>query len=435
MFTTGSDILVRFHDESANGATLPARVVEIGEDDTFCAAFATDPPGAVDTPVEILFHDDRRRFMRVSAMLVEADLDYEGSPMCRIQACPPPESAEKRQSFRVTVAGLNLIADIGPAHKCMVHDVGLGGFAAVTATKLDVDAVFPVKLRYGDKHCEGRVRVCNVIETGAAAKRYGLQALKSDTNLQKWLQTIAISVQRVQLKRRQGFASDRESLAAAAKQASETDGAVETQEEYDSGKCLRLVVPIHQMVGRRLPVSLMNENGEVIVEAGAVLTADELQKISTGEVFLSEEWLEQPGEEVEGDEPTAEAAEESDSGDASEKKRPAKSSSSRGKDRRTFPRVPWVTDAYVNVLDPNDQRQIQVVTCDLSRGGFSFFANCYIYDGAELMVEVPVGREIQRLRVRVVCCDVIDAPTHRVGVQFVQGRPERCELRSHAVSA
>lgn len=89
--------------------------------------------------------------------------------------------------------------------------------------------------------------------------------------------------------------------------------------------------------------------------------------------------------------------------------------------KRESERAPWPGIAKVYLRESKNLRVLSVDTQDLSRGGISFIATQYIYEGCDALFEKPIEGGFFRVMISIRNVRVEDGGMHRVGAQFIGG--------------
>jgi len=243
------------------------------------------------------------------------------------------------------------------------------------------------------QRAHGRAHVRDVRRRDDGRFRVGLWVPPDQVALRDLLLTWTMHLQRQQLRRMARLDGPPAAPGAAHLPPPAEPVASDTPAAPD-GQTLTFRVPMSRLVGRALPVCLLDESGRPVLEAEPVLTAEQLATLGELSLYVDESWLDRAG--------------------------PAARSTSRRRDLRRFPRHPWHTALRVQLCDEHDRRRLSVRSCDLSRGGFSFLTNRYIAAGTPLIAEIRTPAGVYHLRGTVRHCRLHHAPDHWVGVQFTQ---------------
>ncbi|MGA3068372.1 MAG: PilZ domain-containing protein [Tepidisphaeraceae bacterium] len=152
----------------------------------------------------IVFCEVNRKFCQQGAIVRE----IRSSPEVGIifERCGEVVSAEGRESYRVSTAATEITAGVGRESACPVLDVSNEGFAAVTAKKLNLGSIVPIKL-HGEGHTlDTTARVQTLRERPDGKFRYGFLVPRDDVAARKFLQRLTAAMQQMQLKRIRGVA-------------------------------------------------------------------------------------------------------------------------------------------------------------------------------------------------------------------------------------
>jgi len=178
-------------------------------------------------------------------------------------------------------------------------------------------------------------------------------------------------------------------------------------------------------VDQPLPGSLRDKNGRVLVTAGKSVGLDDLTQLCTrlrDRVYVSEdEW---PSDAEEPERSERESTEQSKI-DSPDKLIDSIERINRGTESdRQHERKEWATKATLRLNGTHDKRHMNVVTHDISQGGFSFISESYIAAGTPVFATFRVGAEDATFSGIVRSCKIVTAPKHLIGVQFVKKETE-----------
>jgi hypothetical protein len=88
---------------------------------------------------------------------------------------------------------------------------------------------------------------------------------------------------------------------------------------------------------------------------------------------------------------------------------------------RSSERFAWVTSLVLVIIDPQGKpRTLEVVTHDISSGGFSFVYRQFLHAGSKVVAEFTVLPNRPRLEGVVRNCSHVGGINHRIGVQFIR---------------
>ena len=170
--------------------------------------------------------------------------------------------------------------------------------------------------------------------------------------------------------------------------------------------------------GSALPGNLCDFSGRVLMRAGQVFTDEAAVQLSKKVLYVGGDWpvLESDREDDKPEEVMEALADQRGEAVIED-------------DRRKHYRHEWDVDLKVRVRDTGQkmtEREIQVVACDISAGGFSFVHGQFIYPGSLVTVTFDALPHRPTLTGEVRSCVSIGGVQHRVGVQFVDPpRPKR----------
>lgn len=201
MLESGSLVFVLFPDKASEKVLRRGVVVE-SEDHTAVVEFIERIRPDIGSTVRV-YHNRSQRFARVQATVM-AFLCAEPRPRIRFGLTTESEPAENRQSFRVSVVGAGLLADIDDQSGCALIDVSADGIGIIASTPSKVGHVVRATLTYDGRKFAGRVCIRSICERDDGRYRYGCEALEGEHELRKGIQHINVSVQREQLRRSRG---------------------------------------------------------------------------------------------------------------------------------------------------------------------------------------------------------------------------------------
>lgn len=179
-----------------------------------------------------------------------------------------------------------------------------------------------------------------------------------------------------------------------------------------SARSLRPLATTFLQPGMILPASVLDETGRRVLPGGADVTAQARRLVERrcGAIFyVDHEWPE-------------ELSARADSSDAVIKTL-ASRHAPRGPQQREHERHSWTVSLSLTLIERSTagarERHLDVVTHDISRGGFSFVARCYVHPGTVVSARVEALPNRPVLRGVVRNCAHIRGSDHRVGVQFL----------------
>lgn len=207
MLSVGSEVFLWIPDEFKERVLHPGRVIEVS-DSIYTAEF--DEMGITPEAGQEVFvyYELRQKFMQQAAR-IDALMQASPKPLVGFQTTGEPVSAESREFHRVSTVMADLTASLGPEQHCQLMDVSVRGFAVVAKEKYQVGQTLPATLRFEGQEYIGKGCIQSVKELSKGRYRYGLHSVddkKSSATLEKGQQTIAMAIQRQQLRRLAGNA-------------------------------------------------------------------------------------------------------------------------------------------------------------------------------------------------------------------------------------
>jgi hypothetical protein len=165
-------------------------------------------------------------------------------------------------------------------------------------------------------------------------------------------------------------------------------------------------------LGQPLPGAVRDHRGRIILPAGHVLSATDLADLSTRAplgIYAGPEWTRPP---------LANTLMSGEIVDALRRQQIADN-----KRVRQHQRHNWVTQLTVELEEKSElsvrRREVRVMTCDVSAGGFSFIYRRYVHLGTCVRVRFDSLPSRPRMIGVVRNCRHMNGTTHRVGVEFV----------------
>ena len=203
MLSTKTGIFLQIPDESETRTLHPARVVEVTDGMYTVQVEEKDVPLDAGQVVFIYFEVDQK-FMQQSAR-IDAIMQADPKQVVGLETIGEPLSAENRECFRVSTVMAGLTATVGAEEKCPLLDTSATGCAVLTNFRYSIGSVLEIALPYQGSWFTGKGRVHSVRETSSDRFRIGLACVgdqKAGDELREGLNTITMSIQREQLRRR-----------------------------------------------------------------------------------------------------------------------------------------------------------------------------------------------------------------------------------------
>jgi len=152
-----------------------------------------------------LYAELNRRFMQQPAR-VQAMLQAHPQPIIAFIPTGQPISAESRNTYRVSLAAVDVPARVAKDSKCTVLDVSATGFGVASHSTFKVGDTVNVSISYQGQSCSGEARIQSARNMGPDRFRYGLHAIEAPRGrpknpLQSELGRICAAAQREQLRR------------------------------------------------------------------------------------------------------------------------------------------------------------------------------------------------------------------------------------------
>lgn len=129
----------------------------------------------------------------------------EPNPVMSFKRIGPPESADRRNSYRVRMLRLALTARIGEEARCIITDISPEGFGAITIKALEIGSFVNVRFEYETQVVEGPVRVQCATKLSDGKHRCGFYVPERNGKMRRSLERIASMIQRLQLRTTAGF--------------------------------------------------------------------------------------------------------------------------------------------------------------------------------------------------------------------------------------
>ncbi len=202
MLAPGINTYVRLAGESPGDKPLRTALV-LDRRENLCTVEienAENPPAPGDTIC--FFFDVESRFSQQKARVGRC-LVRGSKCIMSVALLDQPVPADNRQSFRVSSATADLCARLNCAQNCPVIDVSFTGFAIVTDAFFEIGDSVTVAISFEGRIYNGEATIKSANPVDGALTRYGLHVPphRVSTTLQKGLQAVSSSIQRVQLRR------------------------------------------------------------------------------------------------------------------------------------------------------------------------------------------------------------------------------------------
>jgi hypothetical protein len=197
MPSVGTPIFVIIPDESEERIFYSGKVLE-ADTEMFVAEFDEMQVPIVGSHVQT-YRESGGKFFQQSA-LVKAIGRTQPNPIITFQRLGPPESAEKRNSYRVRMVRLSLTGQIGGEPRCNIADISPEGFAAITSKALDVGSLVKINIKYETHVLEGEARLQCIKLLNDGKFRCGFMVPGSNARMRRTLERMSSIIQRIHLR-------------------------------------------------------------------------------------------------------------------------------------------------------------------------------------------------------------------------------------------
>jgi len=205
MLNAGTPVFVMIHDEDPDDRALhPGTVVQDNHDTCTIEFHEEILIVLAGQSCTVLYYEDGLSFRQRSAS-VDAVMD-SGTPIVTLRATGNAESAESRQSFRVSTILAPITARVGQEEGCRVLDISATGFSIQTDQQYATGLSLQAEIEFDGKTFSGPVQVQGLRPLPHGGNRCGLRCdgRGAAENLEKALQHITMTIQRRQLRRMRG---------------------------------------------------------------------------------------------------------------------------------------------------------------------------------------------------------------------------------------
>ena len=444
-----TSVCVRFLDEASEGDLLRGIVVE-SKDDTVRVCVSERLVVRRGTLAEVFYRNESHAFVRITSTVSQTGKQGRHYYMDLALQNDQSECAEQRSTFRVPVAEHAVELTLDKDTDSRPLDVSAEGMGVVTPVQLKDGQYVRVTLKHKGKRAAGTMSVRTARKRKDGQYRVGLSIIGSSKELAGMLQQMSMTIQRQMLSQmaqleqeaRQQQAKDQEeadSLEAskegrpkpAAPDAESVpkpvpvqanDGPAAPKPVHHNpatprpvprerpnanfrpsaseapGEYLVLHLSLSENVGKRVPIDLLNQRGQVMIARNEKLTENDLQQISSGELYIhSEDW---------------------DTATSTLKPVAGTNTSDKGDERRINRRRNWHTKIVVECQHTGFVQTIEANTVDLSRGGYSFQTRHDIPVGVKVFSNIDIGGIAFEVSGVVVYSEKVKKSGCRVGVRF-----------------
>ena len=201
MLKTESNIFFKIPDESTEIALHRAKVLSVKE--TFYTAELEEEGLALEGEMDLfIYFEMDRQFMRQAARIGSV-IGSEPRTLVEFETIGDPDSAEHRQTLRISTVGADLTATFGSEQKCQVVDISPTGLAVYATKNHEIGSQIDVILHFEGEEFQGTVQIMAAIQRKNEF-RYGVHCLDeatSGSSLNNGLGKITMAIQRQQLAR------------------------------------------------------------------------------------------------------------------------------------------------------------------------------------------------------------------------------------------
>ncbi len=201
MLKTESNIFFKIPDESTEIALHRAKVLSVKEN--FYTAELEEEGLALEGEMDLfIYFEMDRQFMRQAARIGSV-IGTEPRTLVEFETVGDPDSAEHRQTLRISTVGADLSATFGSEQECQVVDISPTGLAVYATKSHEIGSQVDVILHFEGEEFQGTVSIMAAIERKNEI-RYGVHCIdeaKSGSSLKNGLGKITMAIQRQQLAR------------------------------------------------------------------------------------------------------------------------------------------------------------------------------------------------------------------------------------------
>jgi hypothetical protein len=194
----GSTILLHL-PPSAGVERRNATAVESNADG-FIVSISAD--AAINAPVGstlVAYYHDRNRFMKQPGEVMAVRL-ADGQQVIACKWTGENASAELRQTFRVRVGHMGMIAKVDAEKKCAVLDVSASGLAIIAKASYKVGELVRITFTHEGRELIGMARIQGRRQAEEGAYRYGLHIPEKKSEMRSVLERLSANIQRAQIK-------------------------------------------------------------------------------------------------------------------------------------------------------------------------------------------------------------------------------------------
>ena len=201
MLKTESNIFFKIPDESKEIALHRAKILTVKEN--LYTAELEDENLALEDGMDLfIYFEMDRQFMRQAAR-ISSVVEFEQKTQVEFEIIGDPDSAENRQTLRISTVGADLTATFGAEPKCQVVDISPTGLAVYATKNHEIGSQLDVILHFEGEEFQGMVQIMAAIQRKNEF-RYGVHCIDeatSGSSLNNGLGKITMAIQRQQLAR------------------------------------------------------------------------------------------------------------------------------------------------------------------------------------------------------------------------------------------
>ena len=201
MLKTESNIFFKIPDESKEIALHRAKILTAKEN-LYTAELEEEDLVLEDGLDLFIYFEMDRQFMRQPARIGSV-VGSEQKTLVEFETIGDPDSAENRQTLRISTVGADLTAAFGSEKKCQVVDISPTGLAVYATKNHEIGSQVDVILLFEGEEFQGTVSIMAAIQRKGEI-RYGAHCVdgaKSSSSLKNGLGKITMAIQRQQLAR------------------------------------------------------------------------------------------------------------------------------------------------------------------------------------------------------------------------------------------
>lgn len=392
-------VCMRFFDESLEEELHRGIVIHV-HGKHFAVRSVEKIKPAVHTRADIYYRDQDHKFVRLQAVTARSHVDGDQSTLEMILLDNQGKYAEKRGTFRVSVADQGMTVTIDGSPDCRPLDISAEGMAVITARPLNAGQIVTVNTVFNGQQIDGMMIVRAVRERKDKKFRCGLQAAGKNKTLLDALQTIAMTVQRDLLSRLAGVETTTKLLGGGgctAKDRTKPVSSVQGPDNSDEREPQRSPRPGGTQATKKQQTQKIRKHKS----GRARDPSNGLHDLPSQDRLSFREAIDQHLTE---------------------------------NDQRHNIRRKWRAQVMVKLPSKDVMRVIRTDAFDLSRGGYSFRTYREVPNGVIAKTEVTLGQKVFRISGTVRHCTRIGEREYRVGIQFAAVTRSHTDIRSHEAS-